>query len=126
MRIPYFLFGALFLIACKLVEKNSPSLQVNYACNIKITGYWKIDSLEWHKNNLKQKNILFEYDNVKTNDQGYLECLNISVSFPDVVSGRVGNCSNSKTLQDLSYSIGFERPEVMTRKKGFNVGYFRI
>ena len=126
-KVTFFLFLSLLFFSCSLVKsKRSASSEDSYAYELRITGYWKKDSLIWHQKELQKKDIQFTFENVQTNPKGYLECLTFSVQFPDQVRGGGGNCSNVKTLQDFSYALGFTRKNRLFNKINIKAGFFAL
>lgn len=124
MKIPFILIATLLLISFIIQNDHSNFEQrTNYACSLKITHQWKKDSLDWYQKKLLERNIRFTYSDLKVNKAGYIECLSISVRFPDMVGGHVSNCGNKKSLQEGLYSIGFKRDRIISFSKGFKMGY---
>ena len=107
-----------------LKKKSTLQSKINYAYELKIMGNWKIDSLIYHQKKLKEKNIVFEFSDLKTDERGFIECLSISVIFPDFVKGTASNCKNPISLRKYKYALGFKRSHKLSKHGSFEMGYF--
>ena len=109
-----------------LKKKSTLQSKINYTYELKIMGNWKIDSLIYHQKKLKEKNIVFEFSDLKTDERGFIECLSISVIFPDFVKGSVSNCDDPIPLNQHKYALGFIRKDKLSKFGGFEIGYFTL